>query len=146
MIDVRNMQEEDVEAVALLEERTFAEPWSAKSLNDFLKHGYAHFFVAILDDKVAGYIGAYEAGDSMDITNVAVEEAYRKCGIGSSLVRKVVESARAAGSVMVSLEVRESNVRAIRLYEKEGFEYVGARKNFYSRPVENALIYQYVFK
>ncbi len=145
MIEVRSMSENDVPDVAEIEEKYFSEPWSEKSIKDFLKHEYAHFYVAESEGSIAGYIGAYEAGDSMDITNVAVSDEFRRCGIGGMLVKQIIKDAKGAKCTMVSLEVRESNEKAIKLYEKEGFSYVGIRKNFYSKPTENAIIYQYVF-
>lgn len=145
MMEIRLMTKEDVPFVAKLENETFAEPWSEKSLLDFLEHNYAYFFVADVNGEIAGYIGSYKAGTSMDITNVAVFENHRRKGIAASLVKAVINNAKEKKCEMVNLEVRESNEKAIRLYEKEGFKTIGIRKNFYSKPTENAIIYQYEF-
>ncbi|MBE5940596.1 MAG: ribosomal-protein-alanine N-acetyltransferase [Lachnospiraceae bacterium] len=140
---IRKMTFEDAQAVALIEKDNFSEPWSEESLNDFLKHDYSHFFVAEKDDRIIGYIGAYIAGDGMDITNVAVDKNERNQGIGGKLIDSVFECAKAHNCPVVNLEVRESNLSAIGLYEKKGFKSLGIRKNFYSKPVESAIIYQY---
>ncbi len=145
MIEVRPMTKADASVIAKLEMEIFAEPWSEKSLLKFLEHDYAYFYVAENCGEIAGYIGSYEAGDSMDITNVAVFPYYRRKGIAGSLVKTVVQNAKEKSCEVVSLEVRESNDNAIRLYEREGFKAVGIRKNFYSKPTENAIIYQYEF-
>lgn len=137
------MKLEDCEQVAQIEKEAFADPWSEKSLKDFLEKDYAHFFVATDKDAIIGYIGSYITIDEMDITNVAVLEAYRGKGAGNSLLLAVIECGRREGCVGINLEVRESNATAIGLYEKNGFVSLGKRKNFYSHPTENAIIYRY---
>ena len=74
------------------------------------------------------------------ITNVAVKKDCRNCGIGKELLSKVDKKADALGLSFISLEVRQSNVAAISLYEKQGYKNEGVRKNFYKSPVENAII------
>jgi len=145
MINIRPTEYKDIPAIAYLEEVIFSSPWSEESLNRFLGYDYARFFTAFEDDTVIGYIGSYKAGDELDIINVAVDEKYRGRGIGRSLVEKVLEAAGADGCPAVNLEVRESNDTAKRLYENLGFVNLGIRKNFYSKPTENANIYRYDF-
>ena len=78
--------------------------------------------------------------DEAYITNVAVFPEYRKMGVGTALLNKVFALKDELNLSFVSLEVRQSNLSAIRLYEKLGFKTEGTRKNFYTNPLENALI------
>jgi ribosomal-protein-alanine N-acetyltransferase len=109
------------------------------ALAEELSNADSHFLVAECGG-VAGYIGVQEICGEAYITNVAVFENYRKKGIGRELIRAACDGAKGRGCEFITLEVRESNSSAIALYESEGFEVAGIRKNFYSDPTENALI------
>ena len=92
------------------------------------------------EEIVTGYIGLYLSFDEASVTNVAVASKFRKKGYGEALVEKSKELAKDAGAECIFLEVRQSNVPALSLYKKLGFEELGIRKNFYEHPVEDAII------
>lgn len=138
---IREMSEKDIAEIARLEKECFSEPWSENSLKDELKNVTARFFVLKKGEKVLGYIGANNIFREVYITNVAVFENARGKGYGERLLRRLICQSKAENAVFVTLEVRKSNKKAISLYEKCGFKPVGERKNFYSNPTENGLIY-----
>ncbi|MDQ3523203.1 MAG: ribosomal protein S18-alanine N-acetyltransferase, partial [Gemmatimonadota bacterium] len=78
--------------------------------------------------------------DEAELGNVAVAPEARACGVADTLVRAVLERIRQRGARACFLEVRESNLAAQRLYRRRGFEVVGRRRAYYSRPVEDALV------
>ena len=90
--------------------------------------------------RVIGYIGMSAVIDEGYLFNVAVDRQYRKKGVGSALVRELVTFCQKRNYAFLTLEVRESNAPAISLYSRFGFVRVGERKNYYSKPVENALL------
>lgn len=139
------MTPEHIPQIALLEKECFSSPWSENALSDELKNENSHFLVAY-SDRVLGYIGVQEICGEAYITNVAVFEEYRKLGIGRNLLKTAIENAKARNCDFISLEVRESNKSAISLYESENFEVAGFRKNFYTAPTENGIIYTKYFK
>lgn len=141
---LENMSEKHIEAIAELEKQCFSQPWSANALAEELNNENSHFIVAVADD-IAGYIGVQEICGEAYITNVAVFENYRKMGVGRLLLRAACYGAEGRGCEFITLEVRQSNASAIALYESEGFEPVGIRKNFYSNPIENGVIYTKFF-
>jgi ribosomal-protein-alanine N-acetyltransferase len=136
------MCEEDVPQVAKLEEDNFSRPWSAKGFLDALNGGYSLFLVAKQDEacEILGYIGVSMALDEGEITQVVVSESARKCGIGTKLLAAMIDAVRSQGIVRLILEVRVSNRPAILLYEKNGFQTCGIRKNFYDFPTEDAYL------
>ena len=142
--EVVDMTEAHIDAVADLETECFSQPWSANALREELDNENSHFLVA-LADEVAGYIGVQEICGEAYITNVAVFENCRKKGIGRELIRAACDGAKSRGCEFITLEVRQSNAAAITLYESEGFEVAGVRKNFYSHPTENGIIYTKYF-
>lgn len=142
---VERMTAEHIPQIAQLEKECFSQPWSENSLSEELKNENSHFLAAV-SDEVTGYIGVQEICGEAYITNVAVFEKYRKSGIGRALIRAACEGAESRSCEFITLEVRESNAPAIALYESEGFEKAGIRKNFYSSPVENGVIYTKYFE
>ena len=75
-----------------------------------------------------------------DILNIAVSHKYRKRGVGSQLILKGIKEAAKQGPSLIWLEVRRSNAAAISFYEKHGFRVEYDRKNFYTEPIEDALV------
>ncbi len=87
-----------------------------------------------------GYMGMWRILDECHITNVAVLPEYRKMGIASSLINKMVEICKCSEIQTMTLEVRESNLPAINLYRKFGFISAGKRPTYYLKPLEDAII------
>ena len=141
---LKKMSAEHIPQIAQLEKECFSEPWSENALSEELSNENSHFLVAVSDD-VAGYIGVQEICGEAYITNVAVFGKYRKYGIGRALLKAACDGAKSRSCEFITLEVRESNIPAITLYESEGFEKAGVRKNFYSAPTENGVIYTKYF-
>ena len=136
---IAKMTKDHIENVAELEKECFAEPWSAKSLEILLgESGIA--FVAIRQNEVVAYAGMMTVLDEGQITNVAVSNCCRRLGFGRLVVEALINYAKASGLATISLEVRESNIAAISLYERCGFERCGIRKGFYRFPSEAAVI------
>ncbi len=142
---VVNMTSEHIPEIALLEKECFSSPWSENALSEELNNESSHFIVAV-SDKVLGYIGVQEICGEAYITNIAVFDEYRKNGIGRKLLILAAEGAKSRKCEFITLEVRESNKSAISLYESEGFDIAGIRKNFYSDPTENGIIYTKYFR
>jgi [ribosomal protein S18]-alanine N-acetyltransferase len=89
-----------------------------------------------------GFVMARCLPDEWEVENVVVAADRRRRGIARSLLRELVAAAGSAGVVSIILEVRESNVVALRLYESIGFTREGRRKEYYQSPVEDALLYR----
>lgn len=136
----RPMKPEDLGGIIEIEKTCFtADAWSE---DDFIYRMNAsdwRFINLTLEDegRVAAYITATVVADEMNIDSVAVAPEYRRKGYASALIDLAIKEAKAA---VVMLEVRESNTAAISLYQSLGFEKVGLRKNYYERPVENAVL------
>ena len=140
-IEIRKIDAESAKYAAELEKLCFAEPWSEKAIMEEAERGY--FIAAFIDGAFAGYAGMTQVLDERDICNVATVPEFRGKGVGRAIVEALIENARETGASVVMLEVRASNKAAITLYEKAGFSLVGKRKNFYSFPREDALLYNY---
>jgi ribosomal-protein-alanine N-acetyltransferase len=89
---------------------------------------------------VVGFCSMWRVHDEIHINNLAVLPAYRRRGIGAALLTRVLAEAPRLGAVRALLEVRRSNVEAQRLYERFGFTVAGVRREYYSHPVEDAIV------
>lgn len=137
---IRELQDEDIEALSRIEAASFSMPWSAQDFADLLKHDYCMYLVAELDGEVAGCCGMTNICNEGNIDNVVVAEKFRGRGIAGELLRELIARGNAQGVEAYTLEVRVSNSAAIHVYEKLGFVSEGIRPNFYERPTEDAMI------
>lgn len=137
-MNITEMQEKHLPALAELEKQCFHAPWSEKMLREELGGGI--FLVAEQDGEVQGYVGCQTVLDEGYITNVAVSPDFRRRGAARRLIAELIARAKEKRLAFVTLEVRESNAPAIALYTGAGFAPVGTRKNFYSNPTENAVL------
>ncbi len=129
-----------VEQVAAMEKLCFSMPWSERAIESELSNPLSLWVVAADGDTVAGYVGSQSVMGEADMMNLAVLPAYRRSGVGETLVRELICRLQKQQVGCLTLEVRASNVGAIELYQKLGFEQVGRRPNYYLDPKEDALI------
>lgn len=139
-IIVRPLTEEYVDQVCILEEEAFSMPWHKESFLEMLANKDARYLVGIWQNQVVGSCGLRNIAGEGEITNVVTAAAFRGKGIGRMLLTHLLEEGRKMGVEAFTLEVRQSNVAAIHLYESLGFVTEGIRKNFYEKPREDALI------
>jgi ribosomal-protein-alanine N-acetyltransferase len=132
------MQYQDTAAVYRIECDLFQDPWSYDSfMRDIEDDQVAKAFVVEKDAEIVGYAVCWKYASEVHIGNIAVSRKWHRQGIGSFILVQLLEYFK---DVNISyLEVRESNLSAIRLYEKFGFETTYVRKRYYPDG-ENALV------
>ena len=136
---IRRMRLSDVDAVAAIEQATFARPWSRESFRQEMERNKAaRYMVALRDGRIIGYAGAWIILDESHITNIAVAEAERGHGVGRKLTEALMQYISNLGAAYATLEVRVSNERAQSLYKGLGFVSVGKRKRYYEDNGEDA--------
>lgn len=132
-----------VPQIAALEAASFSAPWDEASIRAELDNPLALWLAAVAEDgTVLGYVGSQSCFEEADILNVCVAPEARRRGVAEALMRELEARLAPKGVERISLEVRASNLPAIRLYEKLGYVQVGLRKNYYVKPREDALILQ----
>ena len=117
--------------------------WTMESLRSQLDKSDSRCTVAVEGDTVIGFLAFEQVLDEGSIVEVAVHPDYRRRGIAKALITSAINSAE--GLHTVFLEVRESNVPAVKLYESFGFERIAVRKGYYDHPKEDAVIMKKVF-
>ncbi len=137
---IKNMEEQHLDAVVKIEENSFSHPWSKTSFEDELKKENSHLFVALDDEKIVGYCVMDTVLDEGSLLDIAVDKSYRRNGVAKELFNELLKVASAKQLSFITLEVRESNEGAIKLYKALGFVQVSLRKNYYSKPCEDAVL------
>lgn len=140
-IRVRIAKSSDLDDIYELDVQTFAMPWSKEALSyDILENDNAFVIVAEYEGEFAGYADIWTVLDEADLNSIAVRVDFRRKGIGDAIMLAMTEMLSANGVATINLEVRVSNMPAIKLYKKYGFKECGVRPGYYLDNGEDALI------
>ncbi len=119
-----------LDEVLRVEHAAYAHPWSRGNFTDSLKSGY-QAQVLVGDDTLLGYFVAMKGVDEVHLLNITVAPEWQGQGWGQVMLDALGVWSRGQGAEWLWLEVRRSNHRAERIYERHGFRRVGERKNYY---------------
>ncbi len=136
----RQMTQDDADAVAAIEEKSFAMPWKRDDFWREATNELATYIVGELDGKIIAYAGAWVSFNQAEVMSVAVDPDFRGQGVGTLLFGELIKAVKARGATAITLEVRPSNTAAIKLYKNFGLKSVGRRKGYYLDNGEDALI------
>ena len=136
----RAMTTEDADAVAEIEEKSFAMPWKRDDFWREARNELATYIVGELDGKIVAYAGAWVSFNQAEVMSVAVVPELRGQGVGTILFGELIQAVKARGATAITLEVRPSNTAAIKLYQSFGLRSVGRRRGYYLDNGEDALI------
>lgn len=141
-IDYKLMDTSHINGVYELSKACFSVPWSLDSISYEIENPLAKYVIAqdLSTNEVVGFAGVWIVAGEGDITNIAVHPSYRKQGIASQLLSKLLEICKDNNCNDITLEVRVSNTPAQNLYTKFGFVNEGIRKKYYSDNGEDAII------
>ncbi len=135
------MELQDIDEVVALEQELFTSPWNK---DDFIyeieKNAFSTILILQEDDQIAGYLGMWNLGDQSQITTLGVKKQYQGRGFAKALMNKCIEITKYLGYDNISLEVRVSNQKAIKLYQQFGFQTVAIRKDYYQDNHEDAYL------
>ncbi len=139
---VDTMEERDLDDVLAIEVASFTSPWTRQMFQAELQNvGVSYGYVLRTPGwSVVAFCTIWVVLDEIHINNVAVRCECRGGGVGRVLLEFVLRLGAGLGARRATLEVRRSNLAALKLYERLGFAIAGARKNYYANPVEDALI------
>lgn len=143
---IENMREEHLCGVQKVEESCFTHPWSKESFESELRKAESFKFVALENGEVIGFAILETVLDEGNLLDIAVDKNHRRKGVARLLFDNMLMVAKEKELSFITLEVRSSSAPAISLYEAMGFEKVGTRKNYYSKPIEDALLMTKYFK
>ena len=140
MIVVRAATEEDMPRILEIEKETISPPWTHGGLLSEIHSEDSYFALAIENSTILGFIILRRMADESELLQIAIDETYRRKGAAETLIKAAFNWAHINEISTIYLEVRKSNEAAIALYKKHSFKESGQRKNYYTEPVEDALI------
>ena len=136
--EIRKMEEEDLPMVMEIENLCFIKPWSEKNfLYEMYENPFANLWVIEMSNdslglkSVVGFVDYWQTFDSGTLCQIAIHPELQGNGIGSQLLDEVVKDAYAKKIRTMTLEVRRSNEKAIKLYKKFGFVYSHVKEGYY---------------
>ena len=140
-IKIVELKDEDIPALVEIEKQEFSSPWDEKMFRQEIEdNDISRAFIAHTDGKPAGYFVSWFIGERVHLLNIAVSAPFKRKGIGSLMLKYLIDVAVRAGKKVITLEVRESNEGAISFYRAFGFEIVGVKEEYYQEDKEDALL------
>jgi len=130
----RPMQASDLAAVARIEARIFAFPWTVGNFSDSLAAGYDAWVFEQSSGEMLGYAILMWLPDEVHLLNLSVDEPVQGRGLGEAWLRRLLDSVAQRGARSMLLECRPSNTIGLRLYERTGFARIGLRRRYYPAP------------
>lgn len=137
---IQRMSHQDLDEVARLEKLSFSDPWSKRSFEDELTNRFSIPLVVKSGTRIVGYACLWHIYEQMEIANIAVSPEFRGKGVGSTMMKRVLEVAKEKGCRSIILSVRKSNSAAISLYRRFGFAELERKKRYYRLPSEDGII------
>lgn len=140
------METKDLEEVFALEESVYPHPWTMGNFADSLACNYHAWTLRDDDGWLVGYFLMMDVVDELHLLNVAVTSERQKEGIGLYLLDKISAIGRGLNMGSVLLEVRPSNLRALKIYRRYGYVEIGRRKAYYpahNGQREDAIVMRY---
>ncbi|NLI98026.1 ribosomal protein S18-alanine N-acetyltransferase [bacterium] len=128
---IRPMVNADLARVYEIEQESFPSPWSMKMLEEELLLEHSLSLALEEENTLKAYLFVRTVADEMHIVNLAVDTRERKKGFAALLIKETLARSRATGAKYIFLEVRTTNLAAIRLYEKFGFRILRMRSRYY---------------
>jgi [ribosomal protein S18]-alanine N-acetyltransferase len=139
-LTIRALESRDVDSILAIQSACpEMAQWTAWDY-DRVARGEMAGWVAEEDAEVAGFLVARRLSSELEILNFAVAFNWRRCGIGAKLLDEALKWAQTFQASRAILEVRASNLSALRFYASHKFEVVGRRPRYYTAPVEDALL------
>lgn len=140
-IKIRKMDLSDIPYVYEEELKIFGKSLGEKTLyNEIMYNDMSRYFIALVDQKRAGYVGSWLTIPNAEILNLFVSDKYRGLGLGKLLMQQVIDVCNEHKIEQLTLEVRQSNRYAYNLYKHLRFKEVAIRKNYYENGEDAVLM------
>jgi ribosomal-protein-alanine N-acetyltransferase len=137
---------DDLDAVLEIEDASFNNPTTREWYETELQRPEVCFIYVLRTPEcaVAAFCAFWLIVDQAHINNLAVRPELRGRGLGTQLLEGIKAEAARLGAVELTLEVRASNTAALQLYKRAGFTQEAVRKNYYTKPIEDALVLRFM--
>lgn len=129
---IRSMDEQDLEKVLEIEHQVFKYCWTKDHyLYELNENPFSYLYVLEENNEILGYVGFWIMFEQAQITTIAINPKEQEQGLGYQLLEFAMERIKREQCESITLEVRKSNIKAQKLYQKCGFVECGIRENYY---------------
>lgn len=140
MIKINKVGIENFELLRKLDLNNFEDPWTEEMLKQELELPQSEYYGLFNDDDLLGFCGGWYIADEYQINKIVIDKQHQNKKLGQMFLVYIMELYRIKGAKQSVIEVRESNIRAIKAYTKAGFDFIGKRENYYTNNGENAYV------
>ena len=145
-LEIDKMELSDLEQISDKLQQEFDDFWTPNILKQELENKNklnSYYIVAKQNQEIVGFAGIVNIIDEIHIMNIVVKKDKRNKGIGSALLKEIINISTKLQSKAITLEVNENNEPAIKLYKKYGFNQVGLRKKYYNNTYDAYIMTKY---
>lgn len=143
-LKISDMTISDFEKISPVLSSDFDDFWTVEILKSEFNNKNSHYVVAKMQNNILGFAGIWKSIDDIHITNIVVKKDFRKNGIGSLLLQKLILLTKNLNYKELTLEVNINNIPAKKLYLKYGFKELGIRKKYYNNTDDAVIMTLYL--
>lgn len=140
MIKINKLSIENIEDIHRIDIDNFEDAWSKEMLIKELTNENAQYFGLFNDDELLGFCGGWFVVDEYQINKIVIDKPHQDKKLGQLFLIYIMELFKTQNIKKATIEVRESNARAIKVYTRAGFDIIGRRENYYANNGETAYI------
>ena len=132
-MEFRFAEVKDIDSLFELEKKTFISPWTYSQFEYEIKdNSFSKLLLIVNEDELIGYIDYWIIFDQATINKICIKDEYRRQGLAQQLLDICFKEVKENECMVITLEVRTSNEKAIKLYQKNGFDIVLTKPQYYS--------------
>ncbi|MBU0278043.1 MULTISPECIES: ribosomal protein S18-alanine N-acetyltransferase [unclassified Gemella] len=140
MIKINKVGVENLDRLLEIDSQNFDDPWSREMFKKELEHENSEYYGLFNDDEILGFCGGWYAVDEYQINKIVIDKPHQDKKLGQLFLIYIMQLYATKNAKKATIEVRESNAKAIKVYTRAGFDIIGRRENYYQNNRENAYI------
>lgn len=140
MIKINRVGVEHLDRLSEIDNNNFDDPWTKEMLKNELEHENSEYYAIFNDDEILGFCGGWYVVDEYQINKIVIDKPHQNKKLGQLFLVYIMELYKMKNAKRATIEVRESNKRAYKVYIKAGFDVSGRRENYYQNNGETAYV------
>lgn len=140
MIKINKVGVEHLDRLSEIDHNNFSDPWTKEMFKKELEHENSEYYAIFNDEEILGFCGGWYVVDEYQINKIVIDKPHQNKKLGQLFLIYVMQLYQMKNAKKATIEVRESNTRAFKVYTRAGFDVIGRRENYYQNNGETAYI------
>lgn len=140
MIKINKITKDHLEKLIEIDKNNFDDPWSYEMFEKELSNDNSEYYGIFNDEDLLGFCGGWRVIDEYHINKIVIDKPHQNKKLGQMFLVYIMELYKTKNIKKAFIEVRESNVKAVKVYSRAGFDVIGRRENYYQNNNETAYI------